>query len=120
LLSEELRADIQKAIDSNCKEINSQCVDGVKDLLANPHTELESRQVLAAGAGLFALFALAIPWLEKSRNQGVPVALHIPSAQLEPAASAASAATIVAVTGSGVPFVTVVPSAKAPTPTGYV
>jgi hypothetical protein len=92
----------------------------VKDLLVNPHTELESRQVAVVGAGVFALIALTIPWWGKSGNQGVPVALHIPSAQLDPAASAASAATIAAVTGSGVPFVTIVATAKAPTPTGYV
>jgi hypothetical protein len=120
ILSEELRANIQKAVDSNCNDINAQCVDGVKYLLVNPHTELESRQVVAVGASVFAVVALAIPWWGKSGNQGVPVALHIPSTQLDPAASAASAATVVAVTGSGVPFVTIVPSAKAPTPTGYV
>jgi hypothetical protein len=92
----------------------------VKELLVSPSTELESRQVAVVGAGLFALIALTIPWWSKSGNQGVPVALHIPSAQLDPAASAASAATIAAVTGSGVPFITIVPSAKTPSLTGYV
>jgi hypothetical protein len=110
LLSEELRTNIQKSIDDNCNTINPQCVDSVRGLLVNPHTELESRQlaeVVVGVAGLIALVSLTIP-LWEDRNQGVPVALHMPPAQLEAAGSAANAATMAAVTGSGAPFITIV------------
>jgi hypothetical protein len=121
ILSEELRTNIQKAIDGDCKSIDSKCIDSVKSLLVNPHTELESRQVLAVMAGLIALVSLTIP-LWEDKNQGVPVALHMPPAQLDSAASAANAATMAAVTNSGAPFVTIVatPTAPVTTPAGYV
>ncbi|KAF1917522.1 hypothetical protein BDU57DRAFT_537190 [Ampelomyces quisqualis] len=106
VLSEELRAKVQKAVDSDCNTINAQCVESVRTLLINPRTELESRSLVAFAAGAIALISLAIPWWGK-QNQGVPVALHMPSAQLGSAASAANAATVAAVTGSGVPFVTI-------------
>lgn len=73
----------------------------------NPHTELESRQILAAGAALAALLALIIPMTRDDR--GIPIAIHIPSAQIEPAVSAAAASTLAAITGSGNPFVTITP-----------
>ncbi|KAJ4364159.1 hypothetical protein N0V83_009614 [Neocucurbitaria cava] len=107
VLSDELRANIDKAIADSCKNVDSQCVESIKNLLVNPHTELEARQLVAAGAGLFALLALAIPLYEKERSQGVPVAIHIPSAQIDPAASAAQASTIAAITGSGSPLITI-------------
>jgi hypothetical protein len=106
VLSEELRVKVQKAVDSECNTVNEKCIESIRTLLVNPHTELESRSIVAFAAGAIALIALAIPWWGK-QNQGVPVALHMPSAQLDPAASAANAATMVAVTGSGVPFVTI-------------
>lgn len=118
ILSEELRANIEKAVTSNCKNIDSQCVDSIESLLNSPQTELEARQILAAGAGLFALLALAIPLYEKERSQGVPVALHVPSAQLDPAVSAARASTIAVVTGSGSPIITITPRPDAASTTG--
>jgi hypothetical protein len=120
-LSEELRTNMQKAIDADCKSIDSKCIDSVKKLLVNPRTELESRQAVVAIAGLIALVSLTIP-LWEDKNQGVPVALHMPPAQLESASSAANAATVAAITNSGAPFVTIVatPTAPVPTPAGYV
>ncbi|CAO2649935.1 Nn.00g012270.m01.CDS01 [Neocucurbitaria sp. VM-36] len=107
VLSDELRANIDKAIASSCKTVDNQCVENIRGLLINPQTELEARQLIAAGAGLFALLALAIPLYEKERSQGVPIAFHIPSSQLDPAASAAQASTIAAIMASGSPIITI-------------
>lgn len=120
MLSDELRVNMDKAIANNCKNVDSQCVESIKKLLVNPHTELESRQLVAAGAGLFALLALAIPLYEKERSQGVPVAIHIPSAQINPAASAAQASTIAAITGSGSPLITITQKPDVASVTAYV
>ncbi|KAH5469686.1 hypothetical protein HBI22_195710 [Parastagonospora nodorum] len=112
LLSEELRANVKKAFDSNCKSIDDQCIGSVKELLINPQTQLESRQVgqvAAAVAAVILLAAVLLPVLEKDRTQGIPVALHIPSAQLDLAVSVAATATIAVITASGTPFVTVTP-----------
>jgi hypothetical protein len=59
IFSEELRAYMKEAMESNCNNIDTQCVNGIRDLMVNPRTELESRQLAAAGVGLFALIALA-------------------------------------------------------------
>ena len=124
VLSDDLRTNIQKAVDSNCKNIDTNCVDSIKGLLVNPHTELESRQVgpaVAGGAAFLAFIAMVIPlWGQSRDQQGVPVALHIPSAQLDPAASVAHAATIAAAASSGAPFITITPKPDAPAVTGYV
>jgi hypothetical protein len=84
IFSDELRTNIKTAIDSNCKDINAQCVEIIDTLLINPHTELETRQaaLIVIGFETFAVIALLIPMLSKDRNEGVPVALHLPSGQL--------------------------------------
>jgi hypothetical protein len=89
VFADELRANIQKDIESNCVGIDAQCVGSVSSLLLNPRTELESQQaaLIIVGAELFALIAIAIHLCQKDRNEGAPIALHIPSAQLDPAAS---------------------------------
>jgi hypothetical protein len=120
VFSEELRTNIKTAIDSNCKDINAQCVDSVNSLLVNPHTELESRQaIVLAGAGMFAFIAMVIPMLNKDRNEGVPVVLHMPSGQLGPAASAAKASTIAFITNSAAPAVTITRKLRTAVAIGY-
>jgi hypothetical protein len=101
ILSEVLRADIDKAVKSDCKDIDGQCFESIKSLLINRKTELESRQIEVAATALFALIALAIPWIEKDSKKGIPVAIHIPSTQFGPATSAAQASTLAIVTGQG-------------------
>ncbi|KAH4219132.1 hypothetical protein HBI06_191950 [Parastagonospora nodorum] len=109
VLSEELRGNIQKAISNDCKTVDSPCINKMRDLLINPHTELESRQVVAVIAGLVALASMILPMiiLDGNRELGVPIAIHVPPTQMGPAASAAEAATFAVVTGTGAPFVTV-------------
>ncbi|KAF2821565.1 hypothetical protein CC86DRAFT_426966 [Ophiobolus disseminans] len=53
-------------------------------------------------------------------QQAVPVALHVPGAQVDLAASAAQAATSAAVTKSDAPNVTITPKPATPTDTGGV
>jgi hypothetical protein len=124
VLSEELRSNIQKAVDSNCKNIDTQCTESIKSLLINQDTRLESRQAdkaVVAGAALFGLLSFVIAMLRKGDNQpAVPGVLHVPAAQMAPAASAARAATIAAITKSGAPIVTLTPKPAAPTVTGSV
>lgn len=109
---------MKEAMKSNCNNIDTQCVNGIRDLMVNPRTELESRQLAAAGAALFALIALAIPWLAKSQNEEVPLALHIPASQMDPAVSAAQASTIAAITKTDAPYITITPKPDAPSATG--
>jgi hypothetical protein len=87
VFTDELRANIQKAIESNCVNIDAQCVGSVSSLLLNPRTELESQQaaLIIVRAELFALITIAIHLCQKDRNEGVPIALHIPPAQLDSA-----------------------------------
>jgi hypothetical protein len=119
VLSEDLRANIQKAVDASCKTIDSQCIGSIKNLLINPRTELESRQLGPVVPAVVLFFALiAGVWeVGKDGSKGVPLAIHIPPAQVAEAASAAEAATIAAVTGVGAatPFVTFVPKLPATT-----
>jgi hypothetical protein len=111
VLSEDLRANIKKTFDTSCKTVDNQCVGNMKALLINPHTELESRQIIVGAAGALALLlAILLPSIEEHRSKGIPIALHLPSAQLAPAASAAEAATVAVISTSGTPFVTVVPN----------
>jgi hypothetical protein len=122
VFSDELRANIQKAVNSNCNNLDAQCVDSVSNLLVNLHTELESRQVAiaVAGAELFVLIAIAIPLWGKGRNEGVPVALHIPSAQLDPAASAAQASAVAVIANSAAPSITINRKPEVTPVKGYV
>ncbi|KAH7408683.1 hypothetical protein DE146DRAFT_786096 [Phaeosphaeria sp. MPI-PUGE-AT-0046c] len=111
VLSQDLQATMKTVLDNNCITIDNGCIDSVRNLLVSPQTELESRQAVAvvyAVGALIGLVSLTIPLWEE-RNHGVPAALHIPQAQIGPAASAASAATMAAVTESGAPFVTITP-----------
>jgi hypothetical protein len=121
VFSEDLRTNMKSAIDNNCKDINTQCIDSVNDLLINPHTELETRQaiIILAGAEVFAFIAVIIPMLSKDRDDGVPVALHLPSGQLAPAASAAQASTIAVITKSAAPAVTITRKPGNAIATGY-
>jgi hypothetical protein len=110
VLSDELRANVQKAIESNCQNIDSQCVESVKGLLVSPDTELEARQLdtVRTGAALLGFLALAIPLFGVGRDsQAVPAAYHIPSSQVDPAMSAAQAFTVVAAQHSGAPGITI-------------
>ncbi|KAF2028204.1 hypothetical protein EK21DRAFT_114118 [Setomelanomma holmii] len=103
VLSEELRGNIKTVLDTKCNSIDTQCVNSIKDLLINPRTELESRQLAgaaAAGAVLFALLALALP------------------CQIDPAASAAQASTIAVITKTDAPFITITPKLDTPSATG--
>jgi hypothetical protein len=122
VLSEELRGNIQKAISNDCKIVDGACINSMKDLLINPHTELESRQVGAVIAGLVVLASMILPMiiLDANRELGVPIAIHVPPAQMAPAASAAEAATFAVVTGTGAPFVTVTAKPHVTSATGYV
>lgn len=122
VLSQDLQANLKTVLDSNCKTIDSDCIYNIRSFLVNPRTELESRQAVAFmyGVGaLIGLISLTIPLWEE-RNHGVPVALHIPQAQIDPAASAASAATMAAVSDSGAPFVTITPRPNITPTAGYV
>jgi len=122
VLSEELRTNIKKAFDSNCKTVDDKCVGSMKDLLINPHTELESRQVGAAAGAVAAVILLAaimLPLFEKDRTQGIPVALNIPSIQLSSAVSVAATATIAVVTASGTPL-TIAPKPHTTSAPGYI
>jgi hypothetical protein len=125
VLSDELRASVQKALEENCKDIDTRCVEKVKALMVSPHTELEARQLgnvaVAAGAGLMAFFALAIPFFKSGQEAyTVPSAYHIPSSQVGPAVSAAKAATIIAGAYPGAPSITITLQPITATITGYV
>lgn len=123
ILSQDLQANLKSVLESNCKTIDNGCIESVRNSLVNPKTELESRQLVVAavyGVGAFiGLISLTIP-LWEDRNHGIPAALHIPQSQIGPAASAASAATMAAVTDSGTPFITITPRPNITPTAGYV
>lgn len=122
ILSKDLQANLNTVIDNNCKTIDNGCIESVRSSLISPETELESRQLVAAAAygvgALIGLVSLTIP-LWEDRNHGIPAALHIPQAHISPAVSAASAATMAAMTDTGAPFVTVTPRPNITPTTGY-
>jgi hypothetical protein len=70
VLSDELRSNVQEAVDKSCQDINSQCVETVKALLVSRNTKLESRQVgpeVIAGAALAGFVAIILAMLGKFR-----------------------------------------------------
>jgi hypothetical protein len=123
ILSQDLQANLKTVLENSCKTIDNGCIESVRNSLINPRTELESRQLLVAAAygvgALIGLVSLTIP-LWEDRNHGIPAALHIPQAQISPAASAASAATMAVVIDSGTPFVTITPRPNITPTAGYV
>lgn len=122
VLSDELRSSVQNAVDSNCQDVNTQCVESIKYLLINRNTKLESRQVgpeVIAGAVLAGFLGILYALLGKSQSeQAIPIAIHVPSVQLNPAVSAARAPTFAAITKSDSPILTITPTPVAATITG--
>lgn len=122
VLSEDLRTNVPKAIIGNCQEVDTQCVRTIKDLLMNRNTRLKSRQVgpeIVAGATLAGFLAIVYAMLGKTQSeQAVPVAIHVPSVQLNPAVSAARAHTFAAITKSDSPILTITPTPVVATVTG--
>lgn len=119
ILSEDLRASVQKAVDNDCKDTNTQCVQSIKSLLVNQNTKLESRQLgsgLVARAALAEFLSILFANAGKGQNaQPIPAALHVPSSQIDPAISAARAGTFAAVTKSDAPAITIMPTPAAST-----
>ena len=115
-VSPDLQGKIKDAMNSNCQEINDKCYKSVRDLLVNPNTELEARQI-AGGALVVGILALLYPWWYKEEKP-VPVPIHIPPAQISQASTAVSATVIVVATGSGTPTITITPEPEPTTVTG--
>ncbi|KAI5374378.1 hypothetical protein J4E82_006948 [Alternaria postmessia] len=108
ILSEELRGKIETALDDACANIDDTCLETINNILLNPQTELEARQILIAGYSLAFLAALYFPIANKLINsKGVPVAIHAPLNQVGPIASAAQASTLAFATGTGTAMVTI-------------
>ena len=41
VLSDELRRDVQEAVENNCKDVDEACIKSVKGVLISPYTETE-------------------------------------------------------------------------------
>ncbi|RYN92169.1 hypothetical protein AA0119_g10193 [Alternaria tenuissima] len=79
ILSEELRGKLETALDDACANIDDTCLETINNILVNPQTELEARQILIAGYSLAFLTALYLPIANKLINsKDVPVAIHAP------------------------------------------
>ena len=106
-------------MDSNCKTLNSQCLQSVRDGLVNTNTQLVARGILAiglGGAGLATILALFIPFVFEEHKL-IPIPIKLDPSQISAAAAAASATEIVVVPTSGLP-VTITPKPNPPLVTG--
>ena len=109
-------------MDSNCKTLNSQCLQSVRDGLVNTNTQLVTRQLGAmglfgvVGAGLAAIVSLFLPFIFE-KHKVIPIPIKLDLSQISAATAAASATEIVVVPTSGPP-VTITPKPNPPTVTG--
>lgn len=123
-ISPDLQANIKRATDSNCKELNNECFQSVKDVLVNPGTELSTeadplteRFVVLATASLVVLVSVLIAyWHLETQPQPVPI--YIGSALVNDAAAAVSASTVVVVMESPTPALTITPKPEPTSVTG--
>jgi hypothetical protein len=71
VFSDELRASINQALDSKCAAIDNACFDSIKNLLFNPHTNLEVRQSTSGELALAAisLVALLFPIIHQAADE---------------------------------------------------
>jgi hypothetical protein len=118
ILSEDLRTKVGNVLNSACANLDDTCFEGVNDVLVNPQTELEARQIGLAGAALAFLAALYIPLVwHGDKSKGVPVVVHAPLNQVEPVASAAQASTLAFATGIGASIITITRKPDVPSTT---
>lgn len=117
-ISPDLQKNIKDVIDSNCKELNNQCFQSVRDVLVNPKTELQARGLLLFVVAICGIINSIIIPLFYNMKQPVPVPLHLSPGHLSQASAAASATAIVVVPGSGTPPITITPTPEPTTITG--
>jgi predicted lysophospholipase L1 biosynthesis ABC-type transport system permease subunit len=106
-------------MDSNCKALNSQCLQSVRDGLVNTNTQLVARQIGAVGlvgAALAVIIGLSLPFIFEEHKL-IPIPIKLDPSQISAATAAASATEIVVVPTSGPP-VTITPKPNPPTVTG--
>jgi hypothetical protein len=122
VFSDELRASIDQAMESNCDNIDHVCFESIKGLMFNQKTQLEARQLNGPELALVAipLVVLLIPMIHHGAGQtqalsqlpGATSALHIPATQLGSAGSALQASTFAFLTNSASSAVTITPTSN--------
>ncbi|KIM94644.1 hypothetical protein OIDMADRAFT_60421 [Oidiodendron maius Zn] len=110
-LSPDLQNTIKGVMDANCKTLDDNCFQSVRNSLINPNTELVSRQLSVFGAVAVGFAAILFPFFYKdTKLVPVPIVLH-PS-DMSAASAAATATELVAVPISGA-RVTITPTPNA-------
>lgn len=113
-ISPELQGNISTAMASDCENITDQCVQGVKDILSNPSTELQARNPVLLAAGALGFLNILYPAFHLYNSpEPVPIHISIPP-ELLTAVAGETTATVTIVTVSDTAF-TITPS---PEPTG--
>lgn len=119
-ISQDLQKDIKKAVDMNCKNLNSECFAKVGDVIKGPDTRLKSWQteiimIEALGGFLGLLFLFFY-----DRDRTVPAPIHMKPDVIKTASELATATEIVAIPPSDGPTVMITASPGPTSVTGYV
>jgi hypothetical protein len=119
-ISSDLQSDISLAMDSNCHTMNEQCVQGVRDVIAGPKTELQARNPVIIVSFLVGLISVLFPAIHlASTGDPVPVHIYVPPAQASQASDAATASVTI-VTVDNTPSFTITSKPEPTSVTGYV
>lgn len=117
-ISSDLQRDISSIIKSVCQALNEQPVQGVRDVITGPKTELQARNPVLLVGFLVGLISILFPAVHfASTSDPVPVHIYIPPAQASQASNAATASATIVTVDNTPPF-TVTPKTEPTTVTG--